>query len=75
MAIIGKKYQKKPTVVGVTEITTSSAGSYGLLGNLVSGDVILTMADGALHTTTASLISLNWDLANDNTTLTGTDWN
>lgn len=73
--IVGKKYQKRPTIAVVTQIDGTTAGDYGVLGTLTSGDAILQMASGFLHTIPASTLSNDWILANDNSTLTGTDYN
>lgn len=66
-----KKYRKKTTVVGVNQITSSTAGDYGDLGTLASGEYIVYLADGTIVT----LDNLDkYELVSDNTALTGDDW-
>ena len=66
------KYQKISTVVGVsTMVGTIDMGS---LGTLVSGDKLINLADGSLHTMDASSFALKYTAAADTATLTGDQW-
>lgn len=69
-----KKYQKKPTVVGALQITAASAGNYGDLGTLASGDWMLYLSDGTVHSMMDAQFQLNYDQAGDTALLTGSDW-
>jgi hypothetical protein len=68
------KYQKNPTVVAVTPIWTTTAGNYGILGNLVSGDKVLVGYDGEQTTMNAANFALKYTVAADTATLTGNDY-
>lgn len=67
------KYQKNPTVVGVSSVT--APGYYGILGTLSTSDVLLYMANGDLHSITTGDLASNWTAVQDSTTLIGNDWN
>ena len=69
-----KKYQKNPTIVGVTTITADTAGDYGSLGTLTSLDCILYLASGTMVTMTQANLALEYSQTSDSAALVGTSW-
>lgn len=67
------KAKKKTTIVGYQQLNTGDAGDYGVLGSLVSGDVILTSAAGTLATMSSSDFSTKYEAASSTSSLTGTE--
>lgn len=55
--MVFKKYIQKTLVVGATQITDDTAGNYGVLGTLTSGDNIITFADGTITTVDATTLT------------------
>lgn len=65
-------YQKHTVVVGAT--TAGVAADYGALGNLVTDDYILQLADSTLHTLSSNDFNSKYTVVSASTPLTGSDW-
>ena len=67
------RYIKKTTIVDAEQITTSA--DFGALGNLVTSDWILTLADGSFHTMNSTDFSNKYISTSGSASLVGSDWN
>lgn len=66
------KYIKKPVVVDAFTIQTTT--DLGELGILVSGDVVIRLADDSLHTMDGTTFASKYTQTSDTAALTGDDW-
>lgn len=67
-----KKYVKKKVVVAAKQV--QAPGDYGVLGNLISGDWILNLANGNLVTMDNTNFQDKYILTNETEEIQGTDW-
>lgn len=66
------RYIKKTTVVDAEQVLASA--DYGVLGNLVTDDWILNLADGTFQTMNCTDFADKFISTSGSRALTGTDW-
>jgi hypothetical protein len=69
-----KKYEKRKVVVGAIQITQATAGNYGVVGDLGSGDWMLYLVDGTIVSMDPVTFAAKYISSGDTAALQGTDY-